>query len=233
MDVVALPPRRARPATVLARLSPGLAPWRLRRVCYDDRRSIRRWVYLLRRTHAEAGSGLLLHPSRPYLAPTGARRPPMWRAAASRNHQIARTYGPWPCPARRRPVKVRITASPNGPMRSAFSALEGPRAGDFWVRVNPARRFPYRYSVSFASFRRRSDPRHLVPVDSDMAACDPHPPAVPQSLWKVSHTTHRRAASLLRRAPERTGGCVYFTSTGRKCQAYDEGRSTRRFDGWS
>jgi hypothetical protein len=137
---------------------------------------------------------VLLHPNRPYFfAPTGARRPPMWRAAASRNHQIARTYGPWPCQARRRPVKMSALQQVlTGRCVRLFPPLEGLRAGDFWVRVNPARRFPYRYSVSFASLRRRSGPRHLVPVESDMAACDPHPPAVPQSLWKAAHTTCRR-----------------------------------------
>ena len=98
---------------------------------------------------------MLLHPNRPYfLAPTGARRPPMWRAAASRNHQIARTYGPWPCQARRRPVKMSALQQVlTGRCVRLFPPLEGLRAGDFWVRVNPARRFPYRYSVSFASGR--------------------------------------------------------------------------------
>ena len=167
---------------------------------------------------------MLLHPSRPYfLAPTGTRcGSPMWRAASSATIQIARTYGPWPCQARRRPVKVRIAASPNGPMRSAFSAPRGAarpgRSGTQCPWFDPG--------GGFHTAERRKMPRFVGGLRSTSPCtrgvrhdCVRSPSSCGTSI-PMEGFAHDApaAASLLRCAPEHTGGCVYSTSTGRECQ---------------
>ena len=163
---------------------------------------------------------MLLHPNRPYfLAPTGARRrSPTWRAASSATIQIARTYGPWPCQARRRPVKVRIAASPDGPMRSAFSAPRGAARRGCLGSGQPGTAI----SLSLLGVICLASPevRSTSPCTRGVRhGCVRSPSSCGTSI-PMEGFAHDApaAASLLRCAPERTGGCVYFMSTGRECQ---------------
>ena len=121
-----------------------------------------------------------------------------------------------------RPVKVRIAASPNGPMRSAFSAPRGAarpgRSGTQCPWFDPG--------GGFHTAERRKMPRFVGGLRSTSPCtrgvrhdCVRSPSSCGTSI-PMEGFAHDApaAASLLRRAPEHTGGCAYFMSTGRECQ---------------
>jgi hypothetical protein len=172
---------------------------------------------------------LLLHPNRPYFfAPTGARcGSPTWRAASSATIQIVRTHTALrrACTAIR-PVRVRIAASPNGPMRSAFSALLGctpGRSGTQCPWFNPDEISLSRTVFGCLDSSAATTPRHQTHRVGHDCVRSPSSCGTSVPMEGFAHDAPA-AASHLRRGPEHTGRCVNRSVDGGGVSSMRNGR---------